>query len=304
MRSWNRIPVELLPVCNAKGEVYDCSGTKLFSLVAKRSLGSGTFGIIDCFERRKEEGTKEVALKRNAHPAIDLFLEALFQWKLRQELLPYGIQSSVPEVFDIFKYKQTGDIWFTMEAFEPKLLSQWCSSSTFSHLLLQIALVLEVFENGLKIDHRDLKVNNILVVEEPVKMDVTWKGKQHTLHFPFRIVFVDFGFACVQRLLDLREGDGLPPVDPCPKVGRDMFQVLASLWSIATVRGCLEAMWGGYVREKLSNASKSVKVNCIHLAETSPSLDWMYTITDSDLFSAPLCAPHTIIEECLGAVDD
>ena len=309
IRQWNTIPRSLFPSCNAKGEVFDCSGHFLFQLEAKQQLGSGTFGIIDAFQRKGEDGSKLVAMKRNSHPSIDLCLEALFQWKLHQALTDYGIQSSIPKVYDIFTYKPTGDIWFTMEAFAPNLLSKWCAThlastpSLFPLFMLQIALVLEVLENALHIDHRDLKVNNLLVVDEPITMDVTWKGKPRTLQFPFRIVIVDFGFACIQRLLDLREGDGLPPLDPCPKVGRDMFQVLVSLWSIGTIRGCLEAVWGAWVREKLQNAGASVEVNCLQLAESSSCLDWMYTTTDCASFSAPLCAPYRIIEECLGAIE-
>lgn len=309
-RLWNTIPRTSLPVCNTKGEVHDTSGTLLFQLQPKGSLGTGSFGIIDAFERTDGSGTQLVALKRNSHPAIDLFLEALFQWKLYNELIAYGIQSSVPKVFDIFTYKPTGDVWFTMEAFEPLLLSKWCITNlpssppnTFVYLLLQIALVLEVFENALRIDHRDLKVNNILVVDEPVKFEVTWKGKAEVLHFPFRIVFVDFGFACIQRLLDLREGDGLPPLDPCPKEGRDIFQVLVSLWSVGTIRGFLEAFWGGWIRERIQNASQSIKANCVSLTESASSLDWMYTVTDCEAFSAPLCAPYRIIKDCLEALE-
>ena len=217
-----------------------------------------------------------------------------------------GLGFCIPKVYDIIRFKVSGDIWFTMEPFEPNLLSQWCVKNLgtnpkylFALLLLQISLVLEVFENKLNIDHRDLKVNNILVKDEPISLKFKCNNKEHTLKFPFQIIFVDFGFACIQRLLDLREGDGLPPIDTCPKVGRDIFQVLASIWSIKVLRGFLEAVWGGWIRERLRTENRSY----VSLAETMESLDWMYITTDCDSFSAPLCAPYRIIEECLTLIE-
>jgi hypothetical protein len=60
-----------------------------------------------------------------------------------------------------------------MESYDPVLLSTWClhyitkgHTAIFGLVLLQIALILEVLENELQVDHRDLKVNNILVIDE------------------------------------------------------------------------------------------------------------------------------------------
>jgi serine/threonine protein kinase len=305
-RQWNFIDKKLIPICDSTGKVTDVSGNKKFTLVPKGTLGKGTFGVVDSFLKEFADGTSQiVALKRSNHKSIHLLMEGLFQWKLQKEMEIYGLGFCIPEVYDILRFQVTGDIWFTMKQYEPYLLSQWCVENLeknpkqlFALLLLQIALVLEVFENKLFIDHRDLKVNNILVCDEPVTINFKWKTKEYSLRFPFRIIFVDFGFAC-QRLLDLREGDGLPPVDPCPKVGRDIFQVLASIWSIKVLRGFLDAFWGGWIRERLRSPTKSYAT----LAENTSSLDWMYILTDTDTFCAPNCAPTLIIEDCLSALE-
>jgi serine/threonine protein kinase len=292
---WNTIPRTLLPECNMRGEVMDASGVK-FSLTPVGTLGNGTFGIVEEFIRSDSSGKKSVAMKRPTCPKIDLLLEALFQWKLHRDLEAYGISFTVPEVYDIFRDKRTGDIWFTMEAFRPFLVSQWCvkhlTPETFPLLLLQIGLILEVFQNEFKIDHRDLKINNMLVVEEPVSIEITWEDAPRRVQFPFRVVFIDFGFACIQRLLDIREGDGLPPVDACPKEGRDIFQVLVSLWSIPVLRNILDSSWGSWIRQRIGG-------RFMGLVEKSQGLDWMYNITDDREFRAPLCAPFSIIQDCI-----
>ncbi len=307
-RLWIMLPRNLIPICDATAKVRDMSGNILYKLIPKGTLGKGTFGIVDAFEKLFPDGSSEVvALKRPTDKKLDLLLEALFQWQLHNEMKLYNLEFCIPEVYDIIRYKVTNDIWFTMEAFQPYLLSQWCVKNIsnnpkrlFALLLLQISIVLEVFENKLKIDHRDLKVNNMLVVDETVTITFKWDGKEYIITFPFRIVFVDFGFACIQKLLDLREGDGLPPIDLCPKVGRDIFQVLASVWSIGVLRGFLEAFWGGWIREHLRCKERSY----VSFAESNASLDWMYAVTDIDTFSAPQCAPTNIIQECLRILEE
>lgn len=307
-RLWSLIPRNLIHTCDMSGKLKDLSGNLRFILIPKEPLGKGTFGIVDAFQKIYPDGsTQLVAIKRPTHKKIDLLLEALFQWALHNEMKMLGLGFCVPEVFDIMRNKVTGDIWFSMEAFEPYLLSQWCvkhlhtnPKDLFALLLLQIAIVLEVFEEKLKIDHRDLKVNNMLVVNETVNLKFNWGSKEHALTFPFRIVFVDFGFACLQNILDLMEGNGLPPIDPCPKKGRDIFQILASVWSIGVLREFLEAFWGGWVRERLRTQDKSY----ISLAERTTNLDWMYTVTSAETFNAPLCAPANIIQDCLTILEE
>jgi hypothetical protein len=82
-----------------------------------------------------------------------------------------------------------------MEAFSPSLLSDWIRrphvSRHFGKVLLQLALLLEVLEVELLIDHRDLKVNNLLILDEPVEVAIEWHGEPMTLQFSFRIVLLN-----------------------------------------------------------------------------------------------------------------
>jgi hypothetical protein len=265
---WHTIPRNLLHSCTIQGNVVDSSGLVLYTLRPIGTLGAGTFGTVDSFRCITQAGETVVAIKRPKYP----------------------------EVYDIFTFKQTGDVWFSMRPYEPTLLSNWClaNSGRFGELILQISLTLEVIENVLFIDHRDLKVNNILVVDNPVEIRIWWKGKIITLSFPFHIVYVDFGYACAKGLVDVR--DGLPAMDLCPKDGRDIYQILVSLWRIKELRELLNAKWGAWIRCKIDS---TLPKSYLRLVETTLDLSWMYSVTDNTGFRAPLCKPSVIICDCM-----
>jgi serine/threonine protein kinase len=307
-REWGSINRNLLHVCNVKGEVYDSSGLYLYKLSPVENLGEGTFGTVDSFKcvykdadcPSGQQGQSIVAIKRPKYPEVDLFMEALFQWRVHHCLEEYGLGFSIPEVYSIMKFKQSGDIWFSMKSYKAALLSTWClqnikkDGKLFKLLLLQISLVLEVMENILEVDHRDLKVNNIMVVDEKCEIDV---GQAKKLVFPFHIVFIDFGYACAGKLIDIKTSDGIPPIDMCPKEGRDMFQILVSLWRIQGLREILEQRWGTWIRARIDSAFPQNSYT--RLAESAVDLNWLYSVTENTLFRAPLCAPSVIIKECM-----
>ena len=300
--------IKTLPLCNVKGELCDVSGRFICTFKPLKKLGSGTFGFVDLFARKDAvDKTTEVALKRPKFPEMKLLAESIFQQRLHNDLVAYGLSSCVPQVYDNFRYQPTGDVWLCMEAFDPVHLSQWCVRTLqgnvhfFIYLLLQIALIIEVLELEMKIDHRDLKANNMIVVDEPISIEIRWKGKDRVLKFPFRVVLVDFGFACLGSTIDIRNSEGLPPLDPCPKEGRNIFQVLVSLWNIGSVRASLDATWGTWIRERISEVIP--KTPCISLVESSKNLDWMYILTENRDFRAPLCVSGAVIKECMDIID-
>jgi serine/threonine protein kinase len=292
-RLWHTIPISLLPSCDIRGRVSDASGI-LFTLKASRPLGAGTFGSVDAFFCEEHGQKKYVAIKRPKHPNVNLLTEALFQWKLHNDLKPYGLSFCIPKVNKIFTYKPTGDVWFSMTPYEPNLLSSWCirnlrrDGKTFASLILQIAMALEIIEDILRIDHRDLKVNNMLIIDETIDIPITTDGVKKKMTFPFRIVFIDFGFACLAKELDIKNERS---IDFCPKEGRDMFQILVSIWRIDTLRSILEDVWGSWIRSKIGRYTG--------LAESASDLTWMYAVTDNTEFRAPLCSPNLIIKDCI-----
>ena len=301
-RLWGTIPIHLLPKCCIQGNVRDSSGKLLFSLKAKGELGKGTYGQIDAFYKKDPSGEESVVAIKRPRDSGNILTEALVQWYLGRKLSSYGIPPCIPTVYDIFLYKPTNTIWFTMDIFEPLLFSQWCVKKIPRHpelfpmIMVQISLLLEVFQKDALVDHRDLKVNNILIVDKQTTFPIRWEGLDTTITFPFRIVIIDFGFACINNTIDVK--DGLPKLDVCPKEGRDMFQLLVSLWNIPTIRHSLDTTWGNWIRNALRSA-KGDSAAYIRLTEGVHPITWMYSVTQGLSFTAPACSANIILHECM-----
>lgn len=299
-RLWGEIPLNLLPTCCAKGVVRSPEGKVLFTLRPKHEIARGSYGQIDAFYKKGEEETV-VAVKR-PRGSGNFLTEALVQWYLGKRLSSYGISPCIPLVHDIFLFKPDNTIWFTMDIFKPLLFSQWCvqvlpsQPELFPQIMVQLSIILEVFQRDVLLDHRDLKVNNILIVEEKTVMPITWESKETTITFPFRIIILDFGFACINATVDVK--DDLPKLDVCPKEGRDMFQLLVSLWNIPTLRRSLESTWGEWIRKALRSANGDSSAY-VRLAEGIHPIHWMYSVTRDVAFTAPACSSSFILSECM-----
>jgi serine/threonine protein kinase len=298
-----------IKVCTGKQEVLDENGYIEYTIEAIKPLGKGTFSQVDLFKLQYVDDTiRYAALKRPNDTHLNFTKEALFQHTLHNDLKIYGLSFCVAEVYDIIQL-ESGVICFFMEAFTPKFLDEWLKEKLLQHndnryivtqLLLQIALILEILEEKFNVDHRDLKTNNMFVLDEEVKIEIVWKGKQRTLVFPFRIVFIDFGHAC-QGTEVMDEYSKLPALDPCPKRGRDFYHILACIWNKPFLRNCLETFWGNWIRERLESSTPKQKLQKI---ETSKDLAWLMDLTDLCQFIAPLCAPSRVISDCLTLLDE
>ena len=299
---WSTLPLSLLPTCCIRGIVKDVNGNVLFTLKAKEEIGKGSYGQIDAFYKRVPSGEEEVVAVKRPRGSGTLLTEALVQWYLGKRLSFYGIPPCIPKVHDIFIYTPTNSIWFTMDVFHPLLFSQWCvrvlpsQPELFPMIMIQLSILLEVFQKDAHVDHRDLKVNNMLIVEEHTQFPILWKSKKSTITFPFRIIILDFGFACINNTIDVK--DGLPKLDVCPKEGRDMFQLLVSLWNIPILRHCLEGTWGDWVRNALRSAKGDGNAY-IRLTQGKHPITWMYSVTQDHRFSAHQCSAQIILEYCM-----
>jgi hypothetical protein len=141
---------------------------------------------------------------------------------------------------------------------------------TFCLLILQISLILQVIEDILKVDHRDLKVNNMLVIDEPKEVSL---GKRK-ITFPFYVVFIDFGFACVgcpppkAPTTVFQAGSWFPMGELCCKAGRDLAQLIFCIHcyfpvteyltpAVATVvKSWMQIPWSGGIANALEGFTK------------------------------------------------
>jgi hypothetical protein len=306
---WKQIPSNIFNIYRQLSVLSPDYKRVKFKLYPLGDLMKGRFGIISSYLREDLSGNrKQIVVKRPQDKEINLLYEALFQAQVRKELEPYGLHLCIPEVYDIFQFWDGKAVWFSMEEIKPThLLSSWCcknlskqTTKTFSLLLLQMALVLFILSEKFKIDHRDCKVNNILVLDEEFTITINLsESVKEVIHFPFRVVFIDFGFACYDDKISVRMKNLKAEKDDfCPKEGRDIWQVLISLWYIQEIRHILDDIFGNWFIEKIKSATRE-NFNPMEYLKRHAKIDWVYEASRDKEFSAPLCAPKLIIEECL-----
>jgi serine/threonine protein kinase len=244
------IPLECLPKQNIKGEIRPIGATEDRCLLNyKRVAYQGSHGKIQlCYRspapqpRLGEYSVGSLCVKLPEPKEYSLCSEAILQWKAAEALEVRGIRGAVPRVFDIFQY--AGETRFSMEFIDGVSSLQYVAESEEPHITLfqilaQLCLLLSILQTDLHLDHRDLKADNIWIQKKSTYYSVELRGKTYRIWAPFQVVLLDFGFACLggedgRAILNLSEGV-LPPLDPCPKEGRDLFQFLASLLSIHAI---------------------------------------------------------------------
>ena len=149
----------------------------------------------------------------------------------------------------------------------------------------------------MSLDHRDLKLDNLLVKKESCCIRFSLGGTTWRLQCPFQIILLDFGFACIgsaSKVAIINLGDGvLPPMDPCPKEGRDLFHLLISLLSFKPFCDSISSFTKELIDSWLSVGDKSYGP----MAKKWGSASWVYLVTSQRNFSASKCTPYHILND-------
>jgi serine/threonine protein kinase len=150
--------------------------------------------------------------------------------------------------------------------------SKYNNGRHFLEIIAQIAYILHHLQSVLRLNHRDMKVNNILIRRrrEPVILEMS--GLHFVTHF--EVTLIDFGFACVgcpppkQPLTAFQAGAWFPMGELCCKSGRDLAQLLFCIHCYfplqtylpptiaAAVAQWLQIPWSGGVADALNGFTK------------------------------------------------
>jgi len=294
-----RIEPSILPIYNEQDKRIESRNHTLRSpFHIESQIDHGSYGNISIAKR----GDLSVLLKQPRMTEMNLLQEAILQYLAFKTVEAEGISWAVPKVYDVFLRKK--EICFSMEQIHGQTISDWFSKTltpdtdTF-FLLVQICQILTILETYLNLDHRDLKSNNLLLVKEPCTIrfklgDDTWR-----LKCPFKVIVLDFGFACLGSeslhgapLINL--GDGvLPPMDPCPKEGRDIFHLLVSLLGLPVFRDRISKELHDKIDGWLSLGKKSYGA----MARRWSTENWSYLVSSQPTFSIPNCCPARILKD-------
>jgi len=144
-----------------------------------------------------------------------------------------SIPGSIPKVFELFFNKnQDGAlkaVCIAMEYIKGQTLLQFmranfvkdeCNDHLFLQFVKQLANILQILQVKLRMNHRDIKINNIML-REPTN----------------QLVLIDYGFACIANGIQepaaefskIQAGSYFGSRTACFKHGRDMCQFLYSL---------------------------------------------------------------------------
>lgn len=104
------------------------------------------------------------------------------------------------------------------------------NSRALIEIMAQVAYILYYLQKYLRLNHRDMKVNNILIRsrKEPMMLEL---GDSRILTY-YEITLIDFGFACVgcpspkPPITAFQAGSWFPFGELCCKKGRDLAQLL------------------------------------------------------------------------------
>ena len=293
------VPLDFLPRELITGDLRCKNGRTRCSIHYKGVVNQGTYGKIERVTRTYLSGIQELVCKRPSTGHHDSFLsEALVQWISNRALERVEIRGAIPAVHDIYRYGD--EVRFTMEyingisAYDAIYRSS-NPDETFLLVLAQTCLVLGVLETTLRIDHRDIKLNNLWIRPLGKELSYTVQLGGHTwqLFAPFQVVILDFGFACIGDTTGrsvVNMGEVFSALDPCPKTGRNLFQCILSLWAVPQALKSLTSS----LREELEGWLEDV--DAAELNQAKASLNWTFMITGSRNFSIPSLHPITILQ--------
>jgi serine/threonine protein kinase len=281
-------------------KLYTNKNQERAQILLEKQIDHGSYGNVHLAKR----DDKHVLLKQPRMAEMNLLQEAVLQHLAHKTLEAEGLPWAIPKVYDVFLKGQ--EIWFSMERIYGIGIPEWFTKTQHGDrdtffLLAQMSLILATLENHLNLDHRDLKISNLLIRQEPCKIKVKLADTVWTLQSPFTVVVLDFGFACLgsevvkgKPLVNL--GDGvLPPMDPCPKEGRDIFHLLISLLGLPIFREKVSQR----VHEKIDGWLSVGKKTYGSMARKWSSGHWSYLVSSQPNFAITTCCPLSILQDLL-----
>lgn len=262
------------------------------------AIDHGSYGDIFKAKRTVADHTLEVLIKQPKFEEMNLTQEAIIQHIAHTTLESYNCPWAIPKVYDVFMNKK--GVCFTMEYIQGQLVSDWIQTIKGSQLpqlfhlfIAQVSLLLWLLETHLGLDHRDLKANNLVIRSEACNLKLTLGGHQWSIKCPFQVVILDFGFACIEDLVTL--GGVLPPMDPCPKDGRDLFHLLVSILGLPSVQTNFSPSLLQQIEKWMAVGSKSYA----EMARRWPTENWVHLVTSERTFTIHSCKPESILRNLL-----
>jgi len=220
-------------LCRRKHYVTDSiSGTKAVFQGSKKECQIVIKVSSICLTPEESKKPTNV-VKRIIQEEIDAHLHEAAVLTLAYLAVCKDIPGSIPEVYEVFCRKDSHDelksICIAMEYIKGQTLLQYMrknfkkdksNDNIFLKLVTELANILIILQGKLRMNHRDIKINNILLRDSTNQL-----------------VLIDYGFACIANGIQdpnaeaskIQAGSYFGSRFSCFKLGRDLCQFLYSL---------------------------------------------------------------------------
>jgi serine/threonine protein kinase len=276
----------------------------------------GSYGIVEslnCYETSISDNgivkhNQEFLYRKRSRNRESLLCEACFQIASYQMLKEYECEDIISEVKDIICFSDES-VGFTMVPFKNmSFLSDVINTMSEKDIvacIAHISVIIWMLSDELGINHRDLKGNNILIDTSVSQIEpkasprmykntvIEYKGINIDIIAHPGVHFVDFGFACSGSGKDteISATNYFPATDPCPKKGRDIFQLLTTIYLTIYHRNDNIVK---YIESLLELPGKDYPL--FLRTHGDNSIDWVYFLLGSSTFVAPKCEPKNVLE--------
>lgn len=303
----DKYPISKKDLCfeDPRGYIIDSKRNKRCMIVYLEEQIVGGYGILQFALRNNEK----VLIKGPLFEEDCFINEGLLQYNSYKTLEKYNLHFAIPKIYEIF-LKQNS-IYLCMEyletlSFDRFILESDTPEKDLLYSLLQICIILNILENKLYFNHRDLRITNILVLEKPAKYSFNYDGKKYMINTNFHICLIDFGFACFgKEKTNLNANEKLFSNNiKCVKHGRDIFQLLVSIWSIKEIRNKVNSHFREVV-DSLLNHPENIYARLpkwkefINLEESK----WTFTFTSHEDFQMKHLKPKHLIKRLIELLD-
>ena len=254
----------------------------------------------------QSKDVRKCYLKKPLPPTKSFREEAMLQIMAREVLEKRGFPGAIPEVYDIFTLP-TGEEVFTMECKENSIIVHDYvrmypefirSDRSLAIFFFQIAYYLHCLEEDLGLNHRDTKISNLLFFPGTKIKDYFWRGRNLRLKIENDLILVDFGFACIN---ELRAGKSYLNFDKCPKVGRDYFIFLCTIYTDPVISKLMSARMKTWIEDRIRLKRMDIFA-LINKLSNSQTLAMIYEF--SEVFSEfPLCSTASVLDSLVELMD-
>jgi serine/threonine protein kinase len=187
------------------------------------------------------------------------------------------------------------------------------NSRLFLEIVAQTAFILHHLQNRLRLNHRDVKVNNILIRRgAPILLDLCGA----TIATDYEVTLIDFGFACVgcpppkSPVTVFQAGSWFPMGELCCKAGRDLAQLIFCIHCYfpiekyltpavaAAVKSWMQIPWSGGIADGLVGFTKEGRPRRTGAKGPPEYHTGIYEFLRRADVDPTACGPLTLFQSC------